>query len=128
MATAPPPPPCRSLGSQCLAIRATLRVSSDLKTPTSGDQEATWLLGHTERIAFGKLWLHEGDLYSKAILRVPCKYLEREGEQARCAAWGHAGTLPTPAPVRQRRRLGDKRFRIVERGHLVARELTRPPV
>jgi len=123
---APPPPPCRNLGSQCLAIRATLRVSSNLRKPTSGDHEATWLLGHTERISFGKLWLHDDDLYSKVVLRVPCKYLERNGDAARCAAWGHTGTLPAPTPARQRRQLGGNRFRVVERGELVARELPRP--
>lgn len=86
------------------------------------------MLGHTERISFGKLWLHEDDLYSKVTLRVPCKYLERNGDAARCAAWGHTGTLPAATAVRQRRQLGGSRFRVVERGQLVARELQRPAV
>jgi hypothetical protein len=48
---------------------------------TSLDHEATWLLGHTERISFGDLWWGEGDLYVEAILHVPCRYLRSEGER-----------------------------------------------
>ena len=127
MAPASPPPPCRSLGSQCLALGVTLRVSSSLRKPTSGDHEATWLLGHTERISFGKLRLHDEDLFCRATLHVPCKYLKHEGEGVRCAAWGFTGTAPSALRgPRQRRRLGGDRFRLVERGHLVQRDLPKP--
>jgi hypothetical protein len=47
--------PCRKLGSQCRALRVTLRVGSLEEGDTSLDHEATWLLGHTQRIAFGGL-------------------------------------------------------------------------
>ena len=127
MAPAPPPPPCQSLGSQCLALRVTLRVSSSLRKPTSGDQEATWLLGHTERISFGKLWRHDDDLYCRATLTVPCKHLKRTGGTARCSAWGFTGSLPTMEAPAQRRRMGGEHFRIVERGQLVDRHLPKPP-
>jgi hypothetical protein len=106
----------------------TLRVSSNLRKPTSGDHEATWLLGHTERISFGPLWRHDDDLFCRATLRVPCKYLKREGDQVRCAAWGFSGAIPRPPAMAQRRRLGRDRFRLVERGRLVERDLPRPPV
>ena len=128
MAPAPPPPPCRSLGSQCLALRVTLRVSSSLRKPTGGDHEATWLLGHTERISFGPLRLHDDDLFCRATLRVPCKYLKAADGQVRCAAWGFKGSLPREPVPTQRRRLGGDRFRLVERGELVDRALPRPPV
>ena len=48
--------PCRKLGSQCRALRVTLRVGSLEEGDTSLDHEATWLLGHTEHITFGELW------------------------------------------------------------------------
>ena len=43
--------PCRKLGSQCRSLRVTLRVGSLEEGDTSLDHEATWLLGHTERIS-----------------------------------------------------------------------------
>ena len=55
--------PCRKLGSQCRALRVTLRVGSLEEGDTSLDHEATWLRGHTEHITFGDLWWGEGDLY-----------------------------------------------------------------
>jgi hypothetical protein len=105
-----------------------LRVSSNLARPTSGDHEATWLLGHTERISFGPVRLHEGDLFAEAVLRVRCKYLKSDGRSAECGAWGFRGPLPDLRSKRQRRQLGGDRFRVVERGHLVERDLPRPPV
>ena len=62
--TVPPNvPPCRSLGAQCKSLRVTLRIGELEEGPTSLDHEATWLLGHTERIDFLELWEGEGDLY-----------------------------------------------------------------
>ena len=103
-------------------------MSSNLEKPTSGDEEATWLLGHTERISFGPLRLHDGDLYAEAVLKVRCKYLKEDGVTARCGAWGFQGRLRPVPEGRQRRKMGGDRFRVVERGHLVERELRKPPV
>jgi hypothetical protein len=106
----------------------TLRVSSSLDKPTSGDHEATWLLGHTERISFGRLWRHHDDLFCRATLHVPCKHLKRNGDEVQCAAWGFSGTLPRSQTANQGRHLGGDRFRIVERGKLVQRLLPRPAI
>jgi hypothetical protein len=51
----------------------TLRIGEFENGPTSLDHEATWLLGHTERITFLDLWEGEGDLYVDANLHVACK-------------------------------------------------------
>jgi hypothetical protein len=129
MPSAPAPPPCQRLGSQCRALRVTLRASSALAKATSGDHEGTWLLGHTERLSFGRLWKHDGDLFVRATIHVPCKYLADEGEgRARCRAHGFEGPMPgAPARAPQPRRLGQDRFRLVDRGRLVNRQLEPPP-
>lgn len=126
MPNAPSPPPCRRLGPQCHRLRVTLRVSADLDSLRDGDHEATWLLGHTERISFGPLWRHREDLFCRATLHVPCKHLEEGGGTARCSAHGYRGALPAAGQTRQRRQLGGGRFRVVERGRLVERELPMP--
>jgi len=127
MATSPTVPPCRSLGAQCRSLRVTVRVSADLRGISSGDHEATWLLGHTERISFGRLWRHRGDLFARAVLKVPCKHLaEDPGGTVSCRAHGYSGTLPPDRHGRQRRRLGRDRFRIVDGGRLVDRGLPAP--
>lgn len=126
MAKAPAPPPCRALGSQCRSVRVTLRVSADLDSLRDGDHEATWLLGHTERITFGSLWRHRDDLFCRATLHVPCKHLEESGGQAHCTAHGFRGHLPAATAARQRRQRGADRFLVVERGRLVERTLTHP--
>jgi hypothetical protein len=71
-------------------------------------------LGHTERISFGKLWLREDPPLLQGHPAGPCKYLERNGDAARCAGKILPNSSPT-VPVRQRQRLGGSRFRIVER-------------
>jgi len=48
-------PPCRGLGAQCKSLHVTLRIGELEEGPTSLDHEATWLLGHTERIDFLEL-------------------------------------------------------------------------
>jgi hypothetical protein len=58
-------PPCRGLGAQCKGLRVTLRIGELEEGPESLDHEATWLLGHTERITFLELWEGEGDLTSR---------------------------------------------------------------
>jgi hypothetical protein len=116
------------MGTHCNALKVVLRVSSQDDGPASMDHEATWLLGHTERIEFGRLWRRDGDLFTDAVLEVPCRYLEQDGDgRARCRAHGYS-TVPPPAPVRSRppRRLGGDRFLIVEHGRPVTRTLPPP--
>ena len=124
---APLAPPCRQLGSQCRALRVTLRVGSLEEGAASLDHEATWLLGHTEQITFGELWAGNGDLYVDAILHVPCRYLQ-EGQAAGCALYGVRGTAPRPPRrAEQPRRLGGQRFRVVDAKRMVTRMLPQTP-
>lgn len=126
MPSAPPPPPCRALGPHCRRLKVVLRVSNDLESPTEGDHEATWLLGHTERITFGRLWRHRDDLFADATLHVPCKHLQEAGSMATCRAHGFMGPRPGDTARRQQRRLGADRFELVERGRLVTRTIPPP--
>jgi hypothetical protein len=88
------------------------------------DHESTWLLGHTQNITFGELWVDEGELYVEAVLHVSCRFLKREGEGARCAAYGYrTPRLAARRPVDQARRLGGSLFRIVENHRTVRRNL-----
>ena len=157
-------PPCRAMGSQCDRLRVLLRVatldrqseagsrdgraaggaggapSRRLADPASGDHEATWLLGHTERITFlGGLRRDGDDLFHEAVLHVRCKHLERGRREGRqrggdgdeyCAAHGYSRQAPRhggkPDPAEPRCLPGD-RFRIVESGRTVTRRLA-PPV
>ncbi len=53
-------PPCRRLGRQCQALPVVLRIGSIEDGVGSLDHEATWLLGHTQRIDFGEPRAEEG--------------------------------------------------------------------
>ena len=131
-----PPPPCSSLGPQCRSIPVTLRVAT-LETPTdSADHEATWLLGHTEKIAFANLRREGKDLLVEAQLHARCRFLKAEPPGAsahgmsvisRCTAHGFVGTA-SHGPVRaaQPRRLGGDRFLIVHAHAVVALKLAPP--
>ncbi len=89
------PPGCESLGRQCQALDVLLRIGSLEEGATSLDHEATWLLGHTERITFGEVWTGEGELYVDAVLHVPCRHLKGSADgRSRCAAHGFEGRTP----------------------------------
>src|SRR3989337_1630990 len=104
-------PPCRKLGSECRALRVTLRVGSLEEGNASLDHEATWLLGHTARITFGEPWAAEGDLYVDAVLQVPCRYLRDDGTSSGCQVYGYRGVSPRRSlPASQPRQLGGERF------------------
>lgn len=122
------PPACESLGRQCQALDVLLRIGSLDEGATSLDHEATWLLGHTERISFGEVWSGEGELYVDAVLHVPCRHLKSSGEgQVRCAAHGFEGRAPRgPGRPQQPRQLGANRFRVVDRMKLVNRHIPAP--
>jgi hypothetical protein len=120
--------PCRKLGSQCNALRVTLRVGSLEEGDSSLDHEATWLLGHTERISFGDLWWGEGDLYVEAILHVPCRYYRSDGHTAECRLFGYRDEARRPARRdAQPRRLGGNRFQVVDAKRVVTRSLPPAP-
>lgn len=121
------PPPCTGLGRQCTAIRATLRVGSLTEGTESLDHEATWLLGHTQNITFLDLWESEGDLYTDAVLHVPCRFLHGTGGESRCSAHGYRGQLPGARRPEQPRQLGGDWFRVVEKRRISVRRLAPPP-
>ena len=119
------PPPCRSLGRQCRALRVTLHVSA--LDDAGLDHEATWLLGHTERMEFARLWDDGDDLYADVVIHVPCKHLQEEGRRAQCRVHGFRGPAPrAPRMPGQPRRLGPDAARLVDGGRLVRRRLATP--
>ncbi len=118
----PTPPACTALGRQCRSLDVTLRIGKLEDGQESLDHEATWLLGHTDRMDFGRLHRRKGDLLVDTRLHVPCKYLKEKDGQARCAAHGfRAPSPPRPRRPTQPRQLGGSRFRLVDQGRLVAR-------
>ncbi|HEX6105439.1 MAG TPA: hypothetical protein VFZ26_07645 [Gemmatimonadales bacterium] len=120
-------PPCHRLGPQCRALAVTLRVGALEDGIDSLDHEATWLLGHTGQITFGRLWEGDGDLYVDAVLHVGCRYLRPESGGVRCALHGYRGPQPRgPRRMAQPRRLGGNRFRIVEACRQTVRSLPPP--
>src|SRR5678815_299456 len=123
------PPGCESLGRQCQALDVLLRIGSLEEGVTSLDHEATWLLGHTQRITFGEVWTGDGELYVDAVLHVPCRHLKGSvGGQSRCDAHGFEGRTPRPPRVPdQPRQLGRDRFRVVDRMKLTNRHFPPPP-
>lgn len=136
----PTPPPCRSLGAQCRELRLTLRIADlDEDTAAERDAAATWLLGHTERIAFGTPYVRDGFLLVEAVVRVPCKYLAADrrdpqglpdgrGGTARCGAHGFRGPMPEPSArpaARRAFRHDDDTFTLVHRGRVRALRLAR---
>jgi len=107
----------------------TLRIGSITDGPASADPEATWLLGHTERISFRNLRRQGTTLLVDALLQVRCRYLKpglHPGER-RCAAHGFSDEVrgdnrPPPQP----RRLGADRFLVVQNHELAAIDLPFP--
>jgi hypothetical protein len=115
------------MGPQCRGLKVTLRIGSFEEGPSSLDHEATWLLGHTERVDFGDLWDDGEDLYVDAVVHVPCRYLRESGSTASCGMYGYE------APIRRRprrrmqpRRLGNDRYRVIEMGKFAERALPLP--
>jgi hypothetical protein len=125
-------PPCRSLGRQCHELRLTLRIA-DLEddAPHERDALATWLLGHRQRLTFGRVYEFEGSLVVDARLHVPCRHLQVRGRGTapwmRCRAHGYTGPLrpstrPEPLPLRH----GERSFTIMHEGAFRAVHLTQP--
>lgn len=108
----PTPPACESLGRQCRELDVTLRIAEvGDDSQTLQDAAATWLLGHTERLTFGRPYVRGDDLLVRATVHVPCKHLKAaelqpNGRQptAQCAVYGFQGRIPesTQASVDER--------------------------
>ncbi len=117
-------PPCRSLGQQCRALELTLRVAS---LAGDEDHDATWLLGHTERIDFGRTFEDDEELWVEATVHVPCRHLKPQQDgSVSCGAHGFRGRVAVPHRAPAPRRLGGDRFRVVENRRLVTRQLMAP--
>jgi hypothetical protein len=97
------------------------RLDSDL---AETDAEATWLLGHTQYIDFGRLYHDAGAVYVHARLRVPCRYFRAEGATAACAALGYQGSV-APLVARPQVRRDNDSFHLVTSGKLNRAFLTR---
>jgi len=117
------------MGSHCDSLRVLLRVATLDNGPDSADHEATWLLGHTERITFlGDLQRDGNDLFIEAQLHVPCRFLSPNPKGgSRCQAHDYSRPSPAQGPdPAEPRRLGGDQFRIVESGKTVTRSLPAP--
>jgi hypothetical protein len=126
---ASPAPPCTRMGSHCDGLRVILRVATLDDGPGSADHEATWLLGHTERITFlGDLQRQDRDLYIEAMIHVPCRHLVASPSGgAACRAHGYARRgSPRPPDPAEPRQFDGERFGIVEAGRVVTRRLPPP--
>lgn len=122
-----PPPACRRLGRHCRTLDVTVRVTT---IDGEEDHDATWLLGHTERIEFGPLFERDGELWCDASIHVPCRFLATgdDGRSSRCTAHGFEGRVRAVPHAAAPRRLGGDQFAIVERQRLMGRRLAPPPV
>jgi hypothetical protein len=119
------PPPCTSLGTQCRELRLTLRIAElDEDGATFHDAVATWLLGHTERITFGRPYVRDRRLLVDATVHVGCKYLRMENDGpgrpggpqiAQCKAHAFDGFVPAATtPPRPTLHDGKGRYAVVQ--------------
>lgn len=115
------------MGAQCRALRVTLRVGSLEDGRDSLDHEATWLLGHTQRIQFGELWDDGEDVYVQSTIHVPCRFYGVEGNEASCGMYGYRSARPRPGtrPGQPRQLEGDH-FVVVSDSDLVIQKLEHP--
>lgn len=120
-------PACKSVGRHCQELRVTLRVASCQDGLASADAEATWLLGHTQRLSFGPLRRRRGSLEADAILAIPCRHAEVRPGLVRCRAHGFDGPVPAVKHRTEARRLANETFQYVDRGRMVAGPLRTAP-
>jgi hypothetical protein len=114
-------PPCKKLGRQCHVLDLTLRVAV---LEGEEDHDATWMLGHTERLEFGKPFEDDDELWVPARVHVPCRHLkEDEDGTVRCRAHNFKGDLEGVPHDRQPRQLGGDDFRLVHKRRLKARHI-----
>jgi len=121
-------PACRDLGRHCLALRVVLKIGDvEDDAPADLDQLGTWLLGHTERLSFGRVFEQGNELLVQAELHIPCRFYEAGARGARCKAHGFRGPLPgTNGPARRERKLGGDRFEVMTDRRLAPAILRRP--
>lgn len=121
------PPACRAVGPQCRSLPVTLQVARlDDGDPNSGDHEATWLLGHTQRIQFGELQQAGPALFAAATLNIPCRYAAFSGSSVTCRAHGFDGLVLVPPDAPQPRWRGRGEAVLVTGGELAAVQLAEP--
>ena len=109
----------------------TLKLGDlDDDTPAFRDAIGTWLMGHTERITFGRPFVEGRVVLVDAVIRVPCKYLgdaARGGnggpDQVRCAAHGFVGRAALRDHERTALRHGGDRFTVMQGGRVREVEL-----
>ena len=102
----------------------TLSVADLEDDAPTRDALATWLLGHGQRISFGTPYVRGARVLVDAVVHVPCKYLETDGDgpgrtgMARSRAHGFTGPLPrTSRPARApAQRHPDGSLTLVHRG------------
>ena len=115
------------MGRQCRSLKVTLRIGSFENGPASLDHEATWLLGHTERVDFGEPWDDGEELFVDVTLHVPCRYLRESGDGATCGMYGYTSeSRRVSRAAKQARRIGGDRFRIIDQARSRERELPFP--
>jgi hypothetical protein len=116
------------MGPQCRSLKVTLRIGTFEDGPASLDHEATWLMGHTQRVDFGPPWDDGEDLFVDARLRVPCRYLQETPRGSTCGMYGYTcGTTRGGRRQPQPRRLDKDRFALIEQGRPRSRMLPPPP-
>ena len=115
------------MGRHCLALRVVLKIGDVADdAPADLDQLGTWLLGHTERLTFGRVFEADNELLVRADLRVPCRYYQAGPGSAHCTAHGFRGPHPrADAPPRRDRKLGGDRFEVMTDRHLAPATLRR---
>ncbi len=117
----PSPPDCRSVGPQCRSLPVTLQVARlENGDPASGDHEATWLLGHTQRIQFGDLQQEGPALFVAATLNIPCRHATISGAIVTCRAHGLTGVVPDAQTAPEPRWKGPGEAMLVSGGELAA--------
>ncbi len=120
-------PTCRDVGAQCHGLDVTLRVAKLDGGPESGDHEATWLLGHTERLDFGPLTGHGAELRCQAYLAIPCRFATVDGPNVACGAHGFSGSAPRPVRQRVERKLAGNQVSLAHHGQLQPIEISPVP-
>ncbi len=121
-------PACRAVGPHCLALSVTLRIATaDGPGIESADHEATWLLGHTERIEFGPIRRVGKALEARSRLLVPCRHAAVDGNEVRCRAHGFQGKARLRRRPKAPHQLGSGRFVVVERGRVRRVAMTPEP-
>ncbi len=120
-------PSCSDVGAHCHGLDVTLRVGRLDGGPESGDHEATWLLGHTERLDFGPLVDHGHELRCTAYLAIPCRFARVDGSTVTCATHGFSGPAPRPDRRPAQRKLGRDQASLVDHGQLRPVDVPPPP-